>query len=163
MQIQNISESSFNQIEANRQIIVHEYPHQFGLLDLGEKLGHYGFSWRSQQVDPIVEGSIDRDLIWVGVEQGLAAINKRSGRPVLVMPLTSEVIQILMIGELTAVLTEEEVLLFNPNGALRFNHGLPENTQEIARVGDELEIKLVEGRSLRLNPHTGKISCPEYA
>jgi hypothetical protein len=40
---------------------------------------------------------------------------------------------------------------------------LPEIGEEILEVDAELEIRMMEGTSLRLNPQTGKISYPEYA
>ncbi len=33
-------------MEGVRQIIVHDYSHKFAILDLGERLGSYGMSWR---------------------------------------------------------------------------------------------------------------------
>lgn len=47
MKIQSISKSEFDRIEGSRRVIVHDYPHQFAVLDLGEPLGCYGLSWRS--------------------------------------------------------------------------------------------------------------------
>ena len=46
MKIKSIRESEFNLMEGVRQIIVHDYSHKFAILDLGEKLGSYGISWR---------------------------------------------------------------------------------------------------------------------
>ncbi len=57
---------------------------------------------------------------------------------------------------MTAVLTEHEILLFNPNGSLRFNHGLPDLPEQILMFDDNLIIKLMEGDSFRLNPTTGE-------
>lgn len=50
--------------------------------------------------------------------------------------------EFLPIAQITVVLTENEVLLFKPNGSLRFNHGLPDIPEEIAIVGTKLVIKL---------------------
>jgi hypothetical protein len=157
MKIQTISKSAFNQIEAVRQVIAHEYSHKFALLDLGDSLGCYGLSWRSQLVEPIVELSTTQKLVWIGVDQQLAAICLQSGRIVLAMPLTSNIIQILIMEPITAVLTENEILIFNPNGSLRFNHGLPDIPEEVSIVGTTLLIRLIEGNSLTLEPQIGVI------
>lgn len=72
------------------------------------------------------------------------------------MPLTANLIQIKIIQEVTAVLTENEILLFNPNGSLRFNHGFPDLASEIIIDEDYLMIKLMDGDSFKLNPQTGE-------
>lgn len=155
MKIQTISETEFNQIESVRQVIAHEHSHKFALLNLGDRIGNYGISWRSQLVEPILQLSTNQNLVWMGVDQQLAAICLQSGRIALAMPLTSNILQILIMEPITAVLTEHEVLLFNPNGSLRFNHGLPDIPEDIAIVGTKLVIKLMEGDSLTLDPQTG--------
>jgi hypothetical protein len=49
------------------------------------------------------------------------------------------------------------VLLFKPNGSLRFNHGLPDIPEEISIVGTKLVIKLLEGDSLTLDFQIGTL------
>jgi hypothetical protein len=39
MLIKHISKSEFDRIEGSRRIIVHDYPHQFAVLDLGKPWG----------------------------------------------------------------------------------------------------------------------------
>lgn len=157
MKIKTINESEFNQIEGVRQVIAHEHPHKFALLKLGDRIENYGLSWRSQLVEPIIQHSTTQNLVWIGVDQQLAAICLHSGRIALAMPLTSNILQIIMMELITAVLTENEVLLFNPNGSLRFNHGLPDIPEDISIVGTKLVIKLLEGDSLTLDPQTGTL------
>ncbi len=157
MKIQTISESEFNQIESVRQVIAHEHSHKFARLSLGDQMGNYGLSWRSQLIEPIIQHSTTQNLVWVGVDQQLAAISLQSDRIVLAMPLTSNILQILNMEPITVVLTENEVLLFNPNGSLRFNHGLPDIPEDILITGTTLVIKLMEGDSLTLNPQTGTL------
>jgi hypothetical protein len=157
MKIQTINESEFNQIEGVRQVIAHEHSHKFALLNLGDRMGNYGLSWISQLVEPIIQHSTIQNLVWIGVDQQLAAISLQSGRIALAMPLTSNILQILILEQITAVLTENEVLLFNPNGSLRFNHGLPDIPEDISIVGTKLVIKLMEGDSLTLDPETGTL------
>lgn len=154
MQIQLINESEFNKLEGVRQVIVHDYSHKFALVNLGETLGCYGLSWRSQLVEPIVEFST-QNIVWIGIDQQLAAICLQNGRIRLALPLTSNIIQILTLDTVTAVLTEEEVLLFNPGGSIRYTKALKDTAMELLVVGDNLVIQLLEGESLTLNPETG--------
>lgn len=156
MQIHSISQSEFNQIPAIRQIIVHEYARKFAGLDLGETLGCYGLSWCSELVDLSIEHSTDKKLLWIGIDRQLAAICLSSGRICVAMPLTANLIQIAIIQEVTAVLTENEILLFNSNGSLRFNHGFPDFASEIIITEDYLMITLMDGDSFKLNPQTGE-------
>ncbi len=156
MKIKYISESEFHQIPALRQIIVHQYARKFACLFLGKTLGCYGISWYSQSVDLSIEYSTDKNLLWIGIDLQLAAICLQTGRICLAMPLTANLIEIKISQEMTAVLTEHEILLFNPNGSLRFNHGLPDLPEQILMFDDNLIIKLMEGDSFRLNPTTGE-------
>lgn len=160
MKIQSITQSNFDKVEAIRQVIVHKHAHRFALLDFSE-LGSYGLSWRSQEVEPLVELSEAGCLVWIGIEQQLAAIDMNNGRLALVMPVTSNIIQVCAFVNFTAVLTEQEVFLFNTNGSLRFNYGLPEIGEEIKQRNENLEIKLMDGTSVRLNPQTGIVTNPE--
>jgi len=107
-------------------VIATEYPRQFAMLDLGENLGVYGISWNSDLIEPMVKLSPDEQTIWVGVEQKLAAICSQTGKILLALPLTSYLVQMLTLEKVTAVITEEEFLLFNRRGSIRSNKALPD-------------------------------------
>ena len=160
MKAHPISKLDFDKLEAIRQIIVHAHAHRYACLDLGE-LGSYGLSWRSQEVEPIVDRTKVGSLVWVGIDQQLAAINLSNGRLALVMPTTSNIVQLFTSIDFTVVLTEQEIFLFNSNGSLRFNYGLPEVGEEITRRDKNLEIRLMDGTSLMLNPQTGTVTDPK--
>ncbi|HEY9821918.1 MAG TPA: hypothetical protein V6D35_14280, partial [Candidatus Sericytochromatia bacterium] len=131
MNIQIIGESEFKKIEASRRAIAHDYARKFAVLDLGEILGCYGLSWRSELIEPIVEVSTDGLTVWLGVDQQVAAIYMSQGQIRLSLPLNSNLVQILVGDKLTAVLTEDEVLLFNPDFSIRLIKGLPDLAEEI--------------------------------
>ena len=96
MKLKHISRAEFERIEGARRVIVHDYPHQFALLDLGEALGHYGLSWRSSPiVQPEIELSKDELTLWVGVDQRLAAIALEDGHIRAIVPLHTHLFQIL--------------------------------------------------------------------
>lgn len=156
MKIETISKSEFDQIPAIRQIICHQYAQKFVRLDLGEVLGYYGLSWRSQLVELSIEYSTDKKMLWIGIDRQLVAICLESGRLSLAMPLTANLIQMAVIQKVTAVLTEDEILLFNPNGSLRFNRGLPDFPEQFSTIGNNLVIQLVEGDRFSLNLQTGQ-------
>ena len=59
MKIQTINQVEFNQINAFRQVITHEYPRQFAILDFGNNLERYGISWNSDLIEPMVKLSPD--------------------------------------------------------------------------------------------------------
>jgi len=155
MKLQIVEESEFNKIEGVRQVIVHDYSHKFATIDFGDILGRYGLSWRSTLVDPIVEFSTAQNTLWIGVDRQLAAICPQSGRLRLIMPLTSNILQLLILDTLTVVLSENEVLIFNPNGSIRYSKSLPDIPEEISIIGTDLVINLLSGDSLTINPQTG--------
>ncbi|MGK7900384.1 MAG: hypothetical protein AB4352_03020 [Hormoscilla sp.] len=155
MKIKSIRESEFNLMEGVRQIIVHDYSHKFAILDLGEKLGSYGMSWRSSSLKPIIKVWSEENAVWVGVDQQLACICLQSGRLLVSLPLTTYIVQIMTLDRVTAVLTEEEVLLFNPGGSIRFSEDLPDQGIGMSVVGEELAIEMLDGDSLTINTMTG--------
>lgn len=156
MKIQHISKAEFNQIEGARRVIVHDYPHQFAILDLGEKLGSYGLSWRSSPIiQPIVTISQDKKVLWIGVDQRLAAIDLQEGHICLSMPLDTHIFQIKNLDDITIVLTELEVLIFNNyDGSIRCTEGLPEIADDITVDGSDLVILLIDKTRLILNLNT---------
>jgi len=156
MNIQIIGESEFKKIEASRRAIAHNDARKFAVLDLGDPLCCYGLSWRSELIEPIVEVSTDGLTVWVGVDQQVAAICLSQGQIRLSLPLNSNLVQILVGDKLTAVLTEDEVLLFNADFSIRLIKGLPDLAEEIVMVDESgLEIRLMSGESLFWDTQTG--------
>jgi len=155
MNIHIIGESEFKKIEASRRAIAHVHPRKFAVLDLGDTLGCYGLSWQSELVEPIVELSTDKLTVWVGVDQQVAAICLSQGQIRLSLALNSNLVQILIGDRLTVVLTEDEVLLFNPDFSIRLIKGLPDLAEEITIVKSGLEIRLMSGESWFLDTQTG--------
>ena len=155
LNIQIIEELEFKKIEASRRAIAHDHARKFAVLDLGDTLGCYGLSWRSELIEPIVERSADKQTVWVGVDQQVTAICLSQGQIRLSLVLNSNLVQILIGDRLTAVLTEDEVLLFNPGFSIRLIKGLPDLAEEIVLIKSGLEIRLMSGESLFLNTRTG--------
>ena len=152
--LQSISQSEFNQIEGARRIIVHDFPHQFAVLNLGE-VGHYGLSWSSSSViQPVTALSKDQQILWIGVDQRLAAISLPDGHLSLTLSLHTSLLQILPLDDCTVVLTELDVFLFNNNCSIRGIEGLPEIAADISVNGSDLVIRLIDDCCLSLNLHT---------
>lgn len=163
IELQFVEQIQFEKLDSSRQIITHEYPHRFAVLDLGEKLGKYGINWNSELIQPFLKLSRDHQIIWLGVEQKLTAICGQSGRILLALPLTAYLIQLLTLEQVTVALTEQEIFLFNPNGSIRFNKALPEIAIALSPINNHLVIQLNEGDKLILNPNTGQlVSIQEY-
>ncbi|MGB3204303.1 MAG: hypothetical protein WBB28_04880 [Crinalium sp.] len=159
MEINYIDESKFQQIEGIRQIIVHDHARRFASINL-DHLGECGLSWRSDLIEPILRLSPDNSTAWIGVDQQLVALDLKLGRIAVALPLISSVIQILTLSDLTVVLTELEVVLFNLDGSIRCVKGLPDIGSEIAVQGTSLIISLLEGDNLILNIETGRLLEP---
>jgi hypothetical protein len=87
MKTKNIEQSKFNEIDKIRQIIVQEDARRFLLIDLGEKLGCYGLSWRSDLIEPIFVTSPSQQILWIGIDQQLAALNLNGGNILVSLPL----------------------------------------------------------------------------
>lgn len=153
MNIKLVSESDYQQIEVTRRIIANEYSHQFAILNLGESLGCYGLAWGSSIIKPIVQLSTNASILWIGVEQRLTAISLLDGSVRLSIPLHTPILQIQLVDDIIAVLTELEVMLFNSNCLLRCFLGLPDLAEEISFSGTNFIIRLLDGITLTLNPY----------
>ncbi|HLO47567.1 MAG TPA: hypothetical protein VK211_03980 [Kamptonema sp.] len=162
MKIVHITQAEFNKIEGVRRVIVHDYPHQFAIIDLGEKLGHYGLSWRSSPIiQPIVTISNDKKVLWLGVDQRLVVIDVQDGHICLSMPLDTYLFQIQSLDDITIVLTELEVLIFNNyDFSIRCTEDLPEVAADITVNGSDLVIRLMEEKCLILNLNTLQLKEP---
>ncbi|BAZ17082.1 hypothetical protein NIES4071_89600 [Calothrix sp. NIES-4071] len=154
MKIQCIEKYQFSQIEQSKQIIVHENARRFAIIDLGEKLGCYGFSWRSDLLEPTIVVSSDKK-IWVGVDQRLVALNLHTGHIVVSLPLMTNILQIQAAKKVTVVLTESELLLFNLDGSIRFAKGLPELASEMSICDWDVKITDIEGNIWVVDIQTG--------
>jgi hypothetical protein len=157
MKLQSISKSDFHQINGCRQVIVDEHPRKFAVLDLGERLGVYGLGWNSELIDPEIVCSADGHTVWVGVDQYLAAIEVATGRIRVALKLHTNLLQILALERLTAIRTETEIFLFNPDFSIFLNKGFPDITQEMSVEGDKLVIHFLDEYSLTLDLQTGKM------
>lgn len=156
MKLRDINEDDFNKIEGVRQVIVHDHPWRFSILDLGE-IGWYGLSWRSESIDPVIEPSPDGSTLWIGIDEQVVAICLDTDRIGLKLPLFYSFFDFTFCGSTTAVLTELEVLLFSSNFLLGARHGLPEIADEAVAFGDRLVIRLLDGESLTIDTRTGAL------
>ncbi|MBW4693751.1 MAG: hypothetical protein KME27_18555 [Lyngbya sp. HA4199-MV5] len=160
VQIQSITAEDFQTIDGARRIIVHDHPRQFARLNLGEPLGCYGLSWCSDLplIQPVIQHSHDRQTLWVGVDQRLAAIDLQDGHISLSLALYYNLFQILPTRDWVAVLTELEVLLFdNSDCSLFCSQALPDLAAELSIINSDLVIRLHDDRRLNLNLQTAKL------
>jgi hypothetical protein len=150
MKIKPISKSEFHKLDPARQVITHDHPQKFAVLDLGEPLGCYGLSWRSELIEPIIELSTDGSTLWIGVDQRLAAIDMQQGNICIAMPLATSIFQILIVDNFTAILTELEVLLFSSNHSLTCFHALPDLSSKISVSASDFVISMFDNSSFIL-------------
>lgn len=155
MKLTNINKLEFDRLEGVRKIIVHDYAQRFASLDLGNSLGIYGMSWTSVSLDPIIIVSEEQNIVWLGVDRQVAAIALETGRILMSLPLNINIVQIQAIGQITAVLTEEEIFLFNPGCSLRLHEDLPDQGIALLQKDENIMIQMLEGETLIINPMTG--------
>ncbi|MGK7924550.1 MAG: hypothetical protein AB4290_04725 [Spirulina sp.] len=157
MKLINIDKLEFDRIEGIRKVITHDYAQRFAYLDLGNSLGMYGISWTSTSLEPIILFSEEQNTVWLGVDRQVAAIALETGRILMSLPLNINIVQIQAIGQVTAVLTEEEILLFNPGCSLRLHEDLPEQGISLSFKDENLIVKMLDGEILTIDPMTGII------
>jgi hypothetical protein len=161
MEILPISQFQFQQLPGVRQIISHDYARKYGAIVL-ENLETFGLSWRSERVDPIAQLSADKTIVWLGVDQQLIALSLHQGRICVALPLSSNIVQVLTADSFTAVLTELEVLIFNPDHSIRYSQGLPDIGSEMVLHDRNVDIELIDGNHLILDVETGRLKVPAF-
>lgn len=154
MKIHNIEKSQFKKIDIARQILFDEDARRFSLIDLGKKFGCYGLSWRSDLIEPIIVTSANQ-LIWIGIDQRLTAINLNTGHILVNLPLVTNILQIQAVDTAILVLTESELLLFNLDGSIRYIKGLPELASKMSIRDCEVKIYGNEGDIWLVDTQTG--------
>lgn len=156
--IQFVSEEVFNQLDGVRQIIADEYPRKFAVIELGGKLGSYGLSWNSDLIEPTVKRSTDQTALWIGVDRQVAVICLNTGRVLLKLNLSTNLIEMGFVDSQAAVIAETEVLVFNQNAIMRVSYSLPEIAIDAVFLESELIVKLLDGQVFTLDLQTGKSS-----
>ena len=150
MKIITANKSEFYKLDPARQVITHEHSQKYAVLDLDESLGCYGLSWRSELIEPIIELSTDGRTLWIGVDQKLAAIDMQRGNICIAMSFTTPIFQILIVDNLTAILTELEVLLFSSTRSLTCFQVLPDLSSNISVSGSDFVISMFDNTNLLL-------------
>ena len=149
-----ISAAAFDGIEGPRQLITHDHPRRFAALDLGDKEPAFGISWRSDNIEPVVYESAGAGMVWVGVDQRLAAVDAKHHRVLLSLGLNGNLLQLIVDPEIAIAVTETEVLLFNPDLSVRCINGLPDFPDTVSIEPPHLVIRLVDGQIVRFDTTT---------
>lgn len=156
MRIQNISRTEFEAVEGARKLITHDHPRRFAYFDLGKPVGTYALSWRSDKIEPTTAKSTDTQVLWVGVDQRVAAVDLRCGCIALSLALTSNLLQLVVRDVFVAVLTETDVMFLNSNFSLRLIKSMPDLPNSISFDGLVATVQLATGQTMRFNIDTGK-------
>jgi hypothetical protein len=151
-----ISATAFDAIEGPRQLITHDHPRRFAALDLGDKELAFGISWRSDTIEPMVYESADGRVVWVGVDQRLAAVDAKHHRVRLSLGLNGNLLQLIVDPEIVIAVTETEALLFNTDLSIRCINGLPDFPDAVSIEPPHVVIRLVDGQVVKLDTVTGR-------
>lgn len=150
MKIQDISREEFEVLDRSRKLVVHDHPRRYALLDLNEGGGRFGLCWRSDQIEPLLQTSPDDEILWLGVDQHLVAVELKSGRVRLSMALDTSLLQMVAEKDFIVVLTENEVQVYNWDGPSRMTKGLLDLPDFATFKGGVLTVRLVDGTAVTL-------------
>jgi len=154
MNIQELSSNDFYSVSQSRRIITHEHPRRFAVIDPGGNCGVYGLSWRSNKIEPVIKVAAER-FLWVGVDQGLAAVDLKTGEVRLSLSLNSNLLQLLVEDDLVVALNETEAIFFNANLSIRFIKGLPDVPDSLSLNNHQATIRLIDGQHIVFNVDSG--------
>lgn len=150
-EIKHITKSEFEATAPARRLFAHDYPRRFAAIDFGEEIGTFALSWRSDSIEPQIGASDDGRVVWVGVDQYVAAIDVWRSQVVVSMPLGSNLLHLIVKGDTAAALTDDGALLFGSDFKLLKSESLPDLPESASLEDGVLSIQLMDGNSIRLH------------
>jgi len=150
MTIREVSPEEFASLEEARKVIVHDHPRRYAVVELESGGGQLGLCWRSDQIEPEIQPSPDRSLVWIGVDQRLSAVERASGKARFSMNLEAPLLQFVADENFLVALTEIEAIVFNWEGSVRATKELPELPDTAAIENRVLVVHLVDGQTVTL-------------
>lgn len=154
MQLIQVDRATFEQLDPARKIIDTDHAHRFAIVRL-EQWGDYGLAWNSELIEPSI--ATFRELIWIGVDQTVIALDFTCGRVRMALPLWTPLFEIVFWEESVIVISELEITVFSANAAVQFVQPLPDVAAKWSFHDDQISIELLDHSTLRLNLHTGKV------
>jgi hypothetical protein len=158
MDILEISEKDFNNIDCVRRIISHDNSRRFASIEIDKIHGKYGLSWRSDLISPVIINSSESSLIWLGVDQQLVGVSKLEGNVVVALQLDSNLIDITSSESTIAVLTESALFLFNSDGSINLIKDLPEIGSGVSFIDNVLCVDMIDGETLSVELNVFKLA-----
>lgn len=140
----NVDKPLFDALEPSRKIICQDLARRFAYLTLTEQGEPYGLSWPSETIEPVLKESLDGSVVWVAVDERIAAIDAINGNICLSMGSFSFVLDIVPFENMTAVLTQLHLILFNNDFSLRSNNYLPDYPEELSLSGNIATLRLID-------------------
>jgi hypothetical protein len=143
--LRNISKEEFYDIDGARRIIVHEpqFTHRYTILET-EKVGHYGLAWCSSLVEPEFQINADGNILWIGIDRQVVAIDLTDGRIRFSFPLHGNFLKFTLQDDFVFIISDGAVMVLNSDFTFRSEipmFGLP---LDVEREGDTYYM-IVEG------------------
>jgi ligand-binding sensor domain-containing protein len=151
MEIIEISNKDFEEIDCARQVISHQYSRRFASIKVDEVHGTYGISWSSDSIEPVVLNMQNTSTVWIGVDQSLVAISLSRGNVTTSLRLDANILEVKSVGTVLIALTESELLMFNADGSLRCIKSLPEIGSDLSIVENTISVQLIDDRTLNFD------------
>ena len=156
MELTPVTEDEFDRLAPCRKLIVHDYARRFAVAHVGDPENIVGFSWESDLIEPQILTPPSTSVIWIGVDERLAALDLADGRPLLLLPLFYPFCFMEAWHEAVIVCTQLEVLVFNAGCTLCSTIGLPDIAMNMNVDGSILTVHLLDGSHVRSRLDTGQ-------
>ena len=140
-----ISESSFADVPSWNRVIEHTEARRRAILNAGLKRGGLGISWRSDQIEPSIRQSLSGEHCWIAIDQVVASIDVNSERVVLILPLNSNVLDMVVRDLFVVVLCETEAVVLNSDGSIRLIRSLPDLPDSVIDIDGDAGVALSNG------------------
>jgi hypothetical protein len=145
-----ISELSFADTPSWNRVVEHTEARRYAILNAGLRRGNLGIAWRSDQIEPLVRQSLSGERWWIAIDQAVASIDMKSERVVLILPLNSNVLDMVVRDLFVVVLCETEAVVLNTDGSIRLIRSLPDLPDSVIDSNGEMGVALSDGNVIML-------------
>jgi hypothetical protein len=142
--VKTVTEADFAASGHLRRLFVHDNARRFGALELPKSTIEVIFSWRSDRIEPTVVVDDEAAVVWIGVDERVAAI-RNDGQVCFLLPLPSPLLTIVAFARGVIVVCELTALVVNHDGTIAKSLEFCEIPEDVEVHDNQLVVGFIDG------------------
>jgi hypothetical protein len=143
--IHRIPEAEFQLVDIHRRIIVDDLANHFGLFRFSSANLEFAIAWRSSDVAPVLQINLDRNEIWIGIDQRIVCVKSCHPLIALALGLPGSFIEFKLFPDCTLVVSDTQILAINRDFSVRSLTILSDVPDRVDRDCESLSITFLDG------------------